>query len=100
MVAYSIQNGGTLLQLTPALQENGTILAEFTVEQTRIPEEAGNEQDGAATPNVKASTMTVKTTLRIQPGQPVFVGGQKTVNGQETTQTWIVLTASVGKEPK
>jgi hypothetical protein len=100
MVAYSIQSGGTLLQLTPALQENGTILVELTVEQSRIPEETGNEEEGAASPNLKASTMTAKTTLRIQPGKPVFVGGQKTVNGQDTTQTWIVLTASVGKEPK
>lgn len=94
--SFGQQSGGTLVQITPALQENGTILVECTIEQTRIPPEAQGDEAVAAS-TIKAHILTAKTTLRVLPGIPVLVGGQKTVKGEEKVQTYMVLTATVEK---
>ena len=40
--------------------------------------------------------LSLQTTVRIKPGEAIIIGGREATSGQETSETWVVVTAQVG----
>jgi type II secretory pathway component GspD/PulD (secretin) len=91
---YSQTAVGTMISAVARVEDGGAVLAELKFERSSVaprPAEAA-EADPAAPQGT--TTVSVQTSIRLNPGEPLLVGGRQT-GGKEASQTWIVLTASV-----
>jgi type II secretory pathway component GspD/PulD (secretin) len=100
--SIAMENVGTVLEVIPSVEADGSILMQLTLEISRLlPSPPGEAPGEAATPMPPRSvTVSSKTTVRLKPGQPAIVAGQQTSGGKEPVQTWIVLTASSEGAPE
>ena len=60
--------------------------------------QAEGDAANAAAPQ-GTNTVSIQSTVRAKPGEPLLVGGRQT-GGKESGQTWLVLTASVAATPQ
>lgn len=99
--SISMENAGTILEVIPSVEADGSILVQLTLEKSRLlappPVEAQGEAAAPSPP--RSVTINSKTTVRLKPGQPAIVAGQQ-AGGKESPQTWIVLTASAEAAPE
>lgn len=95
--SFTYQNVGTLVSATPRVEQDGSIILELTVEQSRMvdpPMPEGAERP-AFSP-AKSITVTSKSTVRVPAGKAVLAGGKR-ATGKDAGQTWIVVTAKETK---
>ena len=92
-------NVGTLVRVTARIDDDGSIVTQLMAERSGL--NAGSDQ--AIEPNdgslPKVDRLMTQTTLRLKPGEPQLVGGQRATTGKDTNRTWIVLIARVGDKP-
>lgn len=96
---YSMQNLGTTVQATARVEQDGKVLVELTVERSRLSPAKPTEGDAAPEPR-RIINQNTRTTVRVASGSSVLVGGQQTVAGADSAQTYIVLTAKVADAGK
>jgi type II secretory pathway component HofQ len=95
-VSYRYTETGTIVEATPRVEEDGSVVLLLSVQETRLVpgSKAGAEKEeaGGFTPT-KTAMMTAKTTLRVPAGKSVVTGGQR--SDKDPSQTWIVISAKV-----
>ena len=95
-VSYRMTETGTIIEATPRVEEDGSVVLLLSVQETRLVpgSKAGAEKEdaGGFTPT-KTAMMNVKTTLRVPAGKSVVTGGQR--SDKDPGQTWIVISAKV-----
>jgi len=99
--SISMEKVGTILEVIPSVEADGSILVQLTLEKSRLVPQPKVEAPGeAATPLPPRSvTVSSKTTIRLKAGKPAVVAGQQ-ADGKESSQTWILLTASAESGPQ
>ena len=94
MVSYRYTETGTIVEATPRVEGDGSVVLLLSVQETRlIPgTKAGDEKEeaGGFAPT-KTAIMNTKTTLRVPAGKSVVTGGQR--SGKDPSQTWRVISA-------
>ena len=95
-VSYRMTETGTIIEATPRVEEDGSVVLLLSVQETRLVpgSKVGAEKEdaGGFTPT-KTAMMNVKTTLRVPVGKSVVTGGQR--SDKDPGQTWIVISAKV-----
>jgi type II secretory pathway component HofQ len=95
-ISYRIMETGVIIEATPRVEEDGSVVMMLSVQETRLvsPAKAGAEggDAGGFTPT-KTAIMNAKTTLRVPAGKSVVTGGQR--SDKDPGQTWIVISAKV-----
>jgi type II secretory pathway component HofQ len=94
-VSYRYTETGTIIEATPRVEEDGSVVLLLSVQETRLVPgtKAGAEkEEGGFTPT-KTALMNTKTTLRVPAGKTVVTGGQR--SDKDPSQTWIVISAKV-----
>ena len=95
-VSYRMTETGTIIEATPRVEEDGSVVLLLSVQETRLVpgSKAGAEKEdaGGFTPT-KTAMMNAKTTLRVPAGKSVVIGGQR--SDKDPGQTWIVISAKV-----
>jgi len=98
MPIYNDINVGAIVQVTARVAEDGSIVAQLFVEQS-FP--AGGEEGPfdpqANLPPKAIERQFAQSTIRLRPGEPQIVGGRQAAVGQDSSQTWIVVTGQIGK---
>jgi hypothetical protein len=98
MPIYNDVNLGSILQVTGRVTDDGTIVAQVFVEQMFL---AGGEEIAfdpqANLPPKAVEQQFAQSTVRLKPGEPQTIGGHQAAVGHDSSQTWIVVTACVGK---
>ncbi len=95
-VSYRYTETGTIIEATPRVEEDGSVVLLLSVQQTRLVpgSQAGAEKEEAGGfALTKTATMSAKTTLRVPAGKSVITGGQR--SDKDPSQTWIVISAKV-----
>jgi type II secretory pathway component GspD/PulD (secretin) len=98
---YNTENTGTLLQATTRVEQDGSIIAQVTVDQTRLAPSKPTPRDEPA-PGIelrRTEQISTRTTVRLTSGKPVIIGSRDASTGGEGAQTYLVLTATL-PEPK
>ena len=95
--AYSMQNYGTMVQVTARVEQDGSIVLNLQVERSRLVANrpAGEEGGAASIAATKTTQARVHTTARLASNKPTIVGSQQAGVGKEAIHTYVVLTASV-----
>jgi len=95
--AFSLQNYGTMVQVTARVEQDGSIVLNLQVERSRLVANrpAGEEAGAAAIAATKTTQARVHTTARLASNKPTIVGSQQAGVGREAVHTCVVLTASV-----
>jgi len=95
--AASGQDSGIIVQITPRVEDNGSILMLFDVQQQILVEPptagGGEKKDAVPPPASKTALIRCSTTLRVVPGTWVVTGTQRA--DKAPTQTWIAVNAKV-----
>src|SRR5262245_57284179 len=94
---YSDISIGTMLHAVARVESDSQIAIDLKLERSKLVPQSPDgapEAAGGFTPS-SVATLTVENTVKAKPGEPVLVGGRHTSSGKETTQTWVVLTATV-----
>lgn len=90
---------GTIVQCTARVLEEGTIMAEFEIERSRLAPESGavleESDDRGMLKTPGQLTTTCKTTIKLKPGQPRIISGLKSPQGTGSTLNLIVITAEL-----
>ncbi len=96
---YSQASIGTMITAVARVDGSGDVIADVKFERSSVaPRPADPAEANAAAPQ-GTNTVSVQTSVRVKPGEPLLVGGRQT-GGKDTAQTWIVLTASVAAGPE
>lgn len=91
--SYTYQNMGTLVTATPRVEDDGSIVLELMVEQSRLADQPPMpEGERPSFSPGRTVVITSKTTLRVPPGKSVVTGGKRSA-GKDAGQTWIVVSA-------
>jgi type II secretory pathway component GspD/PulD (secretin) len=101
--SYSMQQTGTMFQVRPRVEADGSVVLEFSAEKSRIvqvPQTATEEGQEQAFQPPKTTTMTSQTTLRIPPGQTVLVGGLQAAGDGESGQVVLLVSATATAMPE
>jgi len=88
--------GGLKLQATTRTEDSGTIVMQIYLErpETSVPLTlTGNDSSREARTNF---TFLTQNTVRLRPGEPALISGRHSAAGNEKSQTWAVVTATVG----
>ncbi len=94
----SQENVGTMVSITARVDRDESILMEFQAELTRLtapPARGDGEQADRSIEIPRTAMITAKSTLRVSPGQTVVAGSKTTKSAEGSTQTWILVSASV-----
>ena len=96
--AISLENVGTIVEMLPRVEPDGSILLQMTLEKSRLI--ALHPVLEAPTPlPPRTSTISSKATVRLKSDEPTIVAGQQSED-KDNGQTWIVLTASAEAAPE
>ena len=95
--SFGMTKLGTMLSMTPRVEEDGAIILELQVEQSRLDGTSGGERasgENAEFVPPKVMTVTARSTIRIPAGKTVIAEAQQTAPDM-SRQTWILATAKV-----
>ena len=87
--------------MTTRVEQDGAIIAQVTVEQTRLAalKPAPKDDLAPAFELRRTEQISTRSTVRLASGKPIIVGSQATSIGGGEAQTYILLTATL-PEPK
>jgi hypothetical protein len=93
-------NVGTILQMTPRLEPDGTVAAQVAINRTRL----AAQQEQAAEAGIAAAPQGIEqivseTTVRLKPGEAQRVAARENNLGDDAGKTWIIITAHIGPVP-
>jgi len=94
--SYALQHVGTILEVTPRLQDE-KVLLDCKLEQSRMnPGKplANDQPDAAFEPN-SVETITAKSTVPIRSGETAVLASRERAAGAEAAHTHILITATV-----
>jgi hypothetical protein len=89
---------GTIVQCTARMLGDDTIIAELEIQRSRLAPESGallEENDNGELRTPGMLTTTCKTTVKLKPGKPSVISGQKSKAGKGNTLNLIVITAEL-----
>jgi hypothetical protein len=89
---------GTIVQCTARMLGNEIIMAELEIQRTQLSPETGTvleENDNGELRTPGMLTTTCKTTVKLKPGKPAILSGQKSKAGKGNTLNLIVITAEL-----
>ena len=97
--SYSMQNGGTLIRIVPAIKGN-VVTMECAVEQTKLGSRRPTPTDGeaASAPPPGNSTLSISSILRIKSGDVAILSSQQSAHGKEGSLTVVFVCAKVTSE--
>lgn len=102
---YSMVNIGTMVQVTPQVEEGGTVIVELSIERSRLafqkpqsaePNEANRAMEGT---NSRTVTVMSKTTVRVPARQTVAATMAHMREKDDTGDLLILVSASVNDSP-
>jgi hypothetical protein len=99
-VATTQQLTSVQLQATTLIEKEGTVIMQIYVERpdTAVPRQLITAEGGDESRRTFA--FVCQSTLRVKSGVPKVLGARQSVAGNERSQTWIVVTASVPADSK
>jgi type II secretory pathway component GspD/PulD (secretin) len=87
---------GTTINAVARVESAEAIVVDLKVQRSNVtpkpPADPANPD--AFTPQGTA-TLSIETTVRSKPGEPMLVTGRQLQSGKEGTQTWVVLTSQI-----
>lgn len=93
-VSYTMENVGTMIQITPAIR-GGEIVLECMVEQSKqAPHRQQDGEDAAAGIPPQTNVLTSKATLSLGSGQTGLLASRQKTEGGGTTHIFILVTAT------
>lgn len=96
--SYTQVSVGTQVATVSRVESADAIVTDLKIQRSSVTPAAQPAAD-AADPNAFTPqgtvTLNIQTTVRTRPGEPTLLIGRQLKSGKETTQTWVVLTASV-----
>jgi type II secretory pathway component GspD/PulD (secretin) len=95
---YSDVQVGTIVQAISRIEADGTVVTELKVDRSSLtaPRAAGvSNQPVADEPPQVVAQLSLQSTVRMKPGEAVIVGGREAKTAEQSSQTWVVLTAQV-----
>jgi type II secretory pathway component GspD/PulD (secretin) len=97
-MSYQMTNVGTMVQITSRVEDDGAVIAELNLSASRLTPAGKPEEDGEILPQ-RTTTMSTQSTVRIPKDQGVIVSGSQTMDGDESRETLIVVSAHVDSSP-
>ena len=99
--SYTIENVGTLIGVTPHVEEDDTVSLKLELEKSHIEPAAAGEPGADATdvPPARTATLQSRSTVRLRSGQTAVVGQSQSSAQGESGQTVILVTAHVSAAP-
>jgi hypothetical protein len=97
---YSSVNVGTTIQITARTEQDGSIVARLVAERSGL-NERGETPAGAndSAPPQAVERLATDTTVRLKPGEAQVVGGRQAAAGNNSSRTWILVTARLAEKP-
>ena len=100
---YSDVQVGTVVQAVSRIEADGTVVAELKLDRSSLaaPHAAAvsnqpvSNQPLADEPPQVVAQLSLQATVRLKPGEAVIVGGREAKTAEQSSQTWVVLTAQV-----
>jgi len=95
-VQYTYRETGTIIEATPRVEEDGSVILLLRVQETRLVpanKTGADKEDAGGFTLTKTALMSTNTTLRVPAGKSVVTGGQR--SDKDPGQTWIVISAKV-----
>jgi type II secretory pathway component HofQ len=97
-------NVGATVETIARVVDDGSIVINLTAEKTWLEPAAapaeGGEGPPAPQPAQRTGTLTSKSTVRVQPGEPTLVAAQSSSSATGKSQIWIMLTARAAEGSK
>jgi hypothetical protein len=94
----AVPQNGLQFQATSRIEDDGSIVVQVYLERPEgaVPQKllAADASDGAR----RNFAFLSQNTVRLQPGEATLVSGRQSMTGNDESQTWIVITATVGRE--
>jgi hypothetical protein len=87
--------GGLILQATTRMEESGTIVMQIYLERPETAVPLALAGDGSRQARIDFSFLT-QNTVRLRSSEPVLISGRQSSAGADKSQTWAVVTATVG----
>lgn len=98
-VNYSMVNVGTLVRVTPHVDERGAIVLALEIDRSRLAAKA--KAEGAVDPEpARTVSITAKSTLLVPPGQTVLLSGAREFANDTTTDLLILVSGQVSETPQ
>jgi hypothetical protein len=96
--SISYREMGTVVQVLPTLDAEGSVLVELTIEESRpLPSSAPPPAEGANFPRPEFATVQVETQVRVRSGQVALVQGTLSDSSPAPVHSLILLTATAEK---
>lgn len=92
--SYSMENIGTIISSLSRVTEDGTVLAEITLERTR-PSLTLTKESESDISRSRSSTTSAQTTITIPSGKWVVLGSGQVSFDNETSQSIVLVSAQV-----
>jgi len=95
-IQMSEQQVGTLIAITPELNDDGKILLQFQVEKSDLSPQP-REVEGAVSdvPTPRTSSLTCQSSIVVQPGKTVVAGSSKKSAQGEASQMLVLVSANL-----
>lgn len=88
---------GTMVETVSRVESAEAVVISLKLQRSSVtPAPPAAEPADPNTPPQGTMTLNIQATVRAKPGEPLLVTGRQLSSGKETTQTWVVVTASVG----
>ena len=99
--SYTLENVGTMIGVTPHVEEDGTVSLKLELTKSQIEPAAAGEAGADATdvPPSRTATLQSRSTVRLRSGQTAVVGQSQSSTKGESGQTVILVTAHVADAP-
>jgi type II secretory pathway component GspD/PulD (secretin) len=97
VASYSDVQVGTVVQAIARIEDDGSIVVDLKIERSGLASSGRGTGAGGAEGQEQlpqsVGQLSLATTVKVKAGEPTIVGGRAMASGDETAQTWIVVTA-------
>ncbi|RIK81924.1 MAG: hypothetical protein DCC68_07685 [Planctomycetota bacterium] len=99
-MSYQMTNVGMMVQITPRVEDDGSVVAELHLSSSRLaPAAKAEDGEGSDLPRERTTTLSTQTTLRIPKDRGMIVSASQSTDADETRETLIVVSAHVESSP-
>lgn len=94
---YTQVSVGTHLTTISRVESADAVVTNLKIQRSSVsPPQAADDPNA---PPQGTVTLTIQSTVRTKPGEPLLVTGRQVKGGKEAAQTWVVLTSHVAAAP-
>jgi type II secretory pathway component GspD/PulD (secretin) len=97
-MSYQMTNVGTMVQMTPRVEDDGAVIAELNLSSSRLAPAGKQEEEREIVPQ-RTTTMSTQTTVRIPKDQAIIVSGLQSMGDDDSRETLVVVSAHVDSSP-